>query len=67
MPYIRFVFVDMHMKRVLTGIKPTGEQIHLGNYFGAVKPMLDFVHTGEYEIFMFVANLHAFTEFHDAA
>lgn len=55
------------MKRVLTGIKPTGEQIHLGNYFGAVKPMIDFANSGEYEIFMFIANLHAFTEFHDPA
>lgn len=54
-------------KRVLTGIKPTGEQLHLGNYFGAMAPMIDFANKGEYEIFMFVANLHALTEFHDAS
>ncbi len=55
----------MSLKRVLTWIKPTGEQIHLGNYFGAVKPMVEFVHEGKYEVFMFIANLHALTEFHD--
>lgn len=54
-------------KRVLTGIKPTGEQLHLGNYFWAMEPMIRFANTGEYDIFMFVANLHALTEFHDAA
>jgi tryptophanyl-tRNA synthetase len=53
-------------KRVLTGIKPTGEQLHLGNYFGAMAPMIAFANKGEYDIYMFVANLHALTEFHDA-
>ncbi len=54
-------------KRVLTWIKPTGEQLHLGNYFGAMEPMIRFANQWVYEIFMFVANLHALTEFHDAA
>lgn len=55
------------MQRVLTGIKPTGEQLHLGNYFGAIKPMLEFTQQSDVETFMFIANLHALTEFHDAA
>lgn len=53
-------------KRVLTGIKPTGEQLHIGNYFWALAPMIRFANTSDAEIFMFVANLHALTEFHDA-
>lgn len=54
------------MKRVLTGIKPTGEQLHLWNYFGALKPMIELANSGAYEVFMFIANMHALTEFHDA-
>jgi tryptophanyl-tRNA synthetase len=54
------------MKRVLTGIKPTGEQLHIGNYFGALKPMVELANSGQYEVFMFIPNMHALTEFHDA-
>ena len=54
------------MKRVLTGIKPTGEQLHLGNYFWAIQPMLAFTQQSDIETFMFIANLHALTEFHDS-
>lgn len=54
------------MKRALTGIKPTGEQLHLGNYFWAIKPMIDFSRDPHHEIFMFVANLHALTAYHDS-
>lgn len=47
------------MKPVLvTGIKPTGE-IHLGNYFGSIKPVLDLKDT--HEIKVFVADYHALT------
>jgi tryptophanyl-tRNA synthetase len=48
----------MSKKRLLTGIKPTGS-LHLGNYFGAFKPVIDFVDNDEYESYVFVANLHA--------
>ena len=47
------------MKRVLTWIKPTAQQLHLWNYFGAVLPMLEFQNQPDKEIFMFVANFHA--------
>jgi tryptophanyl-tRNA synthetase len=46
------------MKRVLTGIKPTGE-IHLGNYLGMVKEIIDM--QNKYEVFLMIANLHAQT------
>ena len=43
--------------RLLTGIRPTG-QLHIGNYFGAVKNFLDL--QKEYESFLFVADYHGF-------
>lgn len=46
------------MKRMLSGIKPTG-QITLGNYIGAIKPFVSY--QDEYEMFIFVANLHSIT------
>lgn len=44
------------MKISLTGIKPTGN-IHIGNYFGAIKPALSL--TEKYFGVYFVADLHA--------
>ena len=50
------------MKRLLSGIKPTGE-ITLGNYIGAIK---QFVAMQEnYETFVFVADLHALTVYNE--
>jgi len=50
------------MKRLLTGLQPSG-QIHIGNYFGALKP---FVETyGEYESFLMVADYHSLTTLKD--
>jgi len=46
------------MKRVLTGIKPSGK-IHLGNYLGMVRQILDFQE--KYETFLMIANHHAQT------
>ena len=43
------------MKRMLSGIKPTG-QLHLGNYIGALKHFVEY--QDEYEMFAFIANLH---------
>jgi tryptophanyl-tRNA synthetase len=54
------------LQRVLTGIKPTWDQLHIGNYFGAIEPMVRLGSQADREVFMFVANLHALTEFHDA-
>jgi tryptophanyl-tRNA synthetase len=45
------------MKKVsLTGIKPTGD-LHIGNYFGAIKPALALAR--EYEARYFIADYHA--------
>ena len=51
-------------KIVLTGIKPTGTP-HLGNYIGALKPLVDMSHKNK--TFMFIADLHALNTIHDAA
>ena len=53
-------------KRILTWIKPTDSQIHLGNYFWAVVPFLRMAKENpDAEIFMFLANMHALTALHD--
>ncbi len=46
------------MKRVLSGIKPTG-QLTLGNYIGALKNFKKY--QGNDELFIFIADLHALT------
>ena len=49
----------------LTGIKPTGI-IHLGNYFGAIKPAVDFSKNENFDCFYFIADYHALTSIKDA-
>lgn len=53
----------MSEKVVLTGIKPTGMP-HLGNYIGALKPLIEQSQTQK--TFMFIADLHALNTIHDA-
>lgn len=50
------------MKRLLTGIQPSGD-LHIGNYFGSIKPMIE--SQNENEIFAFIANYHAMTTVND--
>jgi len=45
-------------KRILSGIQPTGD-VHLGNYFGMMKPAIELQNEGE--VFLFIADLHALT------
>ncbi len=47
-------------KRVLSGIRATGG-LHLGNYLGAVKGMIELQENPEYETFYMVADAHAIT------
>ncbi len=46
-------------KRVLSGVKPSGEQTHIGNYFGLLKRSVDLQET--HENFIFIADYHAMT------
>jgi len=48
--------------RVLTGIQPSGD-LHIGNYFGSIKQMVDAQQTSE--TFAFIANYHAMTSVND--
>ena len=44
--------------RVLTGLQPSGD-LHIGNFFGAIKPMIEA--QDDNEMFIFIANYHAMT------
>ncbi len=48
--------------RVLTGIQPSGA-LHLGNYFGSIRQMLEY--QGKSDLFIFIANYHALTSLKD--
>ena len=48
--------------RVLTGIQPSGD-LHIGNYFGSIKPMVE--SQANNEVFAFIANYHAMTSLSD--
>jgi len=50
--------------RILSGIQPSGA-LHLGNYFGMMKPAIELQSKGE--AFYFIANYHSMTSLFDAA
>jgi tryptophanyl-tRNA synthetase len=49
--------------RILSGIQPSGS-LHLGNYFGMMKRMVDYQENNE--LFCFIVNYHALTSVFDA-
>lgn len=51
-------------KRLLTGLQPSGT-LHIGNYFGALKPFADVYR--DYESHLMIADLHSLTTVRDAA
>ena len=50
--------------RILSGIQPSGA-LHVGNYFGMMKPAVELQEKGE--AFYFIANYHSMTSLFDAA
>lgn len=48
-------------KRILSGITPSGSALHIGNYFGMVKPSIALQNKTEYKTYYFIADLHALT------
>lgn len=48
------------MKRILTGIQPSGK-LHIGNYFGMIAQVLEYQRKSDYEVYLFIADLHALT------
>ena len=53
----------MAAKRILTGLQPSG-QLHIGNYFGALKPTVELFK--EREGLIMIADYHALTSLRDA-
>lgn len=52
----------MSKKVILTGIR-ANNNLHIGNYFGALLPIIDMAkkHASEYQINLFMPDLHSFT------
>ncbi len=55
----------MPAPRVLSGMQPTADSLHLGNYLGALRQWVSL--QDDHEAFYFVADLHAITVEHDPA
>ncbi len=51
------------MDVILSGIKPSSDSLHLGNYFGAVKQHIEL--QNQYQCYFFIADLHALTTVHN--
>lgn len=51
-------------KRLLTGLQPSG-QLHIGNYFGALKPFAD--EYAQFDSYLMVADYHSLTSLKDPA
>lgn len=51
-------------KRVLSGIRATG-RLHLGNYLGAVKGMVELMNDSDFETYYMVADVHTITTPYD--
>ena len=52
--------------RILTWLQVTADQFHLGNYFWAIKPLLQlWSDNPDAEVFLFVANMHSFNSVQD--
>ncbi|MCS6983284.1 MAG: tryptophan--tRNA ligase [Candidatus Absconditabacterales bacterium] len=48
--------------KILTGFKPTADQLHIGNYLGAMKPLMNLATAHPHaSINLFVASMHAYT------
>ena len=50
---------------LVSGVKPTGD-LHIGNYFGAMRQFVELVQGGKYRPFIFVADYHALNTMQNA-
>ncbi len=55
---------DSGKKTMLSGIQPSGE-LHIGNYFGAMRQQIELVNSGEYTSYLMVADYHALNTIQD--
>src|SRR3981189_976846 len=60
---IRVCFFHLSAMRILSGIQPSGA-LHLGNYFGMMRPAIELQEKGE--AFYFIADYHSMTSLFDA-
>lgn len=61
-----FLFLWYIYMRILTWLQVTSEQFHIGNYFWAIKPLIELSEKNpEAEVFLFVANMHSFNKIQD--
>ncbi|KKU11730.1 MAG: Tryptophan-tRNA ligase [Parcubacteria group bacterium GW2011_GWB1_45_7] len=51
----------MAKKVVVSGLKPSGE-LHIGNYLGAIKQLVELQNKSDYKRFYFIADYHALTQ-----
>jgi tryptophanyl-tRNA synthetase len=58
-----FPAIMASMQRLLTGLQPSGA-LHIGNYFGALKPFADMY--ADYESYLMVVDYHALTSLKNA-
>lgn len=54
------------MQKLLTGLQPSGA-LHIGNYFAALKPMVELSRDPQYETILMIADYHALTTTRDGA
>ena len=48
-------------KRILTGDRPTGK-LHIGHYFGSLKKRVELQNSGEYDMYILIADVQALTD-----
>ena len=51
----------MEKKRILTGDRPTGK-LHIGHYFGSLQKRVEMQNSGEYDMFILIADVQALTD-----
>ena len=50
---------------MLSAIQPSGD-LHIGNYFGAIRQFVELANSGEYRVFVMLADYHALNTIQDA-
>ena len=51
---------------LVTGIQPSGD-LHIGNYFGVIRQLVELVQTGKYHPYVMIVDYHALNTVQDAA
>ena len=51
----------MEKKKILTGDRPTGK-LHIGHYFGSIRKRVEMQNSGEYDMYILIADVQALTD-----